>query len=74
MTAQTAAASNADSKFLIINLTRGTWDDFTWTKADVMDSETMSLAVTTGDKLVLAQVAEDGSTEFANCNWLIGIR
>jgi len=74
MTAQTASASNADSKFLLINLTRGTWDDFTWTKADVMDSDTVSLAVTTGDKLVLAMVGEDGSTEFANCNWLFGIR
>jgi len=74
MTAQTASASNADSKFLLINLTKGTWDDFTWTKADVMDSETVSLAVTAGDKLSLAQVAEDGSTEFANCNFLVSIR
>lgn len=39
-----------------------------------MDSETVSLAVTAGDKLSLAQVAEDGSTEFANCNFLVGIR
>ena len=74
MTAQTASASNADSKFLIINLTKGTWDDFTWTKTDTMDSETVSLAVTAGDKLVLAMVQEDGSTEFANCNFVVGIR
>jgi len=74
MTAQTASAANADSKFLLINLTRGTWDDFTWTKADVMDSETVSLPVTTGDKLVIAQVAEDGTTEFANVNFIVGIR
>lgn len=74
LTAQTASATNADSKFLIVNLTKGTWDDFTWTKADTMDSEAVSLAVTLGDKLVLVQVAEDGSTEFANGTFLVGIR
>jgi len=74
MTAQTASAANADSKFLLINLTKGTFVSFTWTKTDTMDSETVSLAVTAGDKLVLAQVQEDGSTEFANCNFVVGIR
>lgn len=74
LTAQTASAANADSKFLLINLTKGTFVSFTWTKTDTMDSETVSLAVTAGDKLVLAQVQEDGSTEFANCNFVVGIR
>lgn len=74
LTAQTASAANADSKFLLINLTKGTFVSFTWTKTDTMDSETVSLAVTAGDKLVLAMVQEDGSTEFANCNFVVGIR
>ena len=70
-TAQTASGANADSKFLIINLTDGTYDDVTWTKTDVCDTDTVSLAFDDDDKLVLVQVIEDATTEFANCNIIL---
>lgn len=69
--AMTASASNADSKFLIINLTQGSFASATWTKADVCDAEAISLGCADGDKIALVQVAEDGSTEFANANIIL---
>jgi hypothetical protein len=66
MRCQTKSGTTADSKFLLVNMTQGTWDDFTWTKADVTDSDTVSLAFAGDDELAIVQVIEDGSTEFAN--------
>ncbi len=75
MTAQTASATNNDSEFLIINLTQGTYDGFTWTQADIMDIDaTISLAITAADKIAVVQVGEDGTTEFANANLLIEVQ
>lgn len=66
----TKSGSTADSKFLLVNLTRGTCDDFTITKATASGQATgLNLGVAAGDQIALVQIAEDGSTEFAN-GWL----
>jgi len=69
--AATASAENADSKFLIINLTDGTYDDWTWTAADIMDTAAISLAFDDGEKFAIVQVQEDGTTEFALANFIL---
>lgn len=71
MNAQTASGSTADSKFLLVNVTKGTIDDFTWTKADACDSDTVSLYCNADDEIAVVQVTEDGSTEFANASLLL---
>ena len=69
MNAQTASASNADTKLLIVNVTQGTYDLATWTKADACDTDaTVSLAFVADEELAIVQVGEDGTTEFANAN------
>ena len=62
----TVSGTTADSIFLLINVTQGTWQTYTKTKATAFQEVTGDLAVTAGDELVLCQVTEDGSTEFAN--------
>jgi len=69
MNAQTKSASNADSQFVLLNVTKGTSVGFTWTKAIALVEETISLAVTKDDELILLQVKEDGTTEFANAQF-----
>ncbi len=67
MAAFVASATNDDSEFLLINLSTGLFEQFTWTGADEMDRVTgLSLAVSAGDQLVLMMLVDDGSTEFAN--------
>jgi hypothetical protein len=70
-TAQTVSGTTRDSKYLLVNITKGTFDDYTWTKATNLDSETLSLAVSANDQVALIQVIEDASTEFANCNYAL---
>lgn len=65
MNAATISGSAANSVFLLINATKGTWASFTWTKQVAMVVATISLAMDEGDNLILVQVTEDGSTEFA---------
>jgi hypothetical protein len=70
--AQTASGANNDSLFLLINRSKGTHSTFTWTKADAMDVDTtVSLALSRGDELVIVQVAEDQTTEFADANFVL---
>lgn len=74
MMAHTASGANNDSVFLLVNATDGTYDDFTWTKADVMDSDTGTLAIDTDDELMLIQITEDGTTEFADAVFFVGFQ
>jgi hypothetical protein len=71
--AGTVSGSTGDSVFLIVNVTQGTYVAFTWTKATAALLATISLAVTADDQLALVQVGEDGSTEFANVNWVVNL-
>jgi len=61
-----ASGSNADSYFMVWNVTQDTFQSYKKTKATVFEAVTASLAVTENDQLVLIQTAEDGSTEFAD--------
>ncbi|MGB5286937.1 MAG: hypothetical protein WBN42_00465 [Ignavibacteriaceae bacterium] len=70
MQAQTKSGTAADSTFLLVNVSNGTADDFTWTKGDPTDSDTVSLTVSAGNKLAIVQITEDGTTEFADCTIL----
>lgn len=71
MNAGTASATNADSKFILVNANTKNAVPFTWTKADVTDKDTVSLSVTRNDKLLIAQITEDGTTEFADANFTL---
>lgn len=71
--AGTASAANADSKFLLCNVTAGTCKPFTWTKADPTFQATVALNVTQSDKLALVQITEDGTTEFADATFQLSI-
>jgi len=64
--ARTASGSTADSYFLLVNATKGTSATLQWSKADAFDEFLTNLFVEEDDQLVLVQVTEDGSTEFAN--------
>ena len=69
--AQTASATNANSVFLLINTTTGASSSFTWTKADPNLEATVSLAVRIADEVALVQITEDGTTEFADANFIL---
>ena len=71
MNALTASASNGDSQFILVNTTQGTFDAFTWTKADAMDNATISLTMAASDELALVQITEDGTTEFADGTFVV---
>lgn len=64
----TTSGSTADSKLLIMNLTRGTSAVVTLTKATVVGDSGwgLGLGVAIGDELAIKQIAEDGTTEFAD--------
>lgn len=64
--AQTVSGSTADSVFLLLNTTRGTFATVTWTKAVALDDIDIDLVVQSGDVLVIVQITEDGTTELAN--------
>lgn len=72
-TAQTASATNNDSIFMLLNVTAGTWETFTITGADVAEQADLDLAVTANDKLVLIQLQEDGTTEFASATFVFKV-
>ncbi len=64
-TALVASATNDDTEILLINITQGTFAQFTWTGADLADSTTgLSLAFTAGDVYAVQILTEDGTTEF----------
>jgi len=63
----TLSAANADSKILLLNLTRGTFALVTLTKALTVGEATgLGLGFAIGDELAIKQIAEDGTTEFAD--------
>lgn len=63
----TTSAANGDSKLLLLNLTRGTCAVVTLTKATVVGEVTgLGLGFAIGDELAIKQIAEDGTTEFAD--------
>lgn len=65
--AATISASNADSRFLLINTTTGAFDEFTWTAATATDNITgVDVDISVGDKVAIAQIQEDGTTEYAD--------
>jgi hypothetical protein len=72
--AVTNSATNNDSEFILCNITAGTWDGFTWTGGDAHDLDaTVNLAVTKNDQLAILMLQEDGTTEFANCNFIFEV-
>ena len=66
--AGTISGTAADSKFLVLNTSRGEFAAVIWTKADAQDEDTGTLQVVKNDELAVVQVTEDGTTEFADCN------
>ena len=65
--AGTASGSNNDSVFLLVNLTRGTCQKFTMTKATVCGEDaTLRMGMGQNDRFSIVQIGKDGSTEFAN--------
>lgn len=73
--ADTASGTDDDSQFVIINVTQGTYAAFTWTGADVCDRVTgLELEFAKSDQLVIQQVVEDGTTEFAGANIVLEIQ
>ena len=73
MNALTASATNGDSIFLIVNATTGASAAFTWTKAVACMEATVSLIVGRLDEVMIIQLAEDGTTEFANAQFLLSL-
>lgn len=73
MYAGTASATNADSVFMLLNTTTSAWDTFTWTGGEVTDQVSVSVAVEQDDELVLLQLVEDGTTEFADAEFVLRI-
>lgn len=68
------AGAAADSKFLLINATKGKWETLTWTKGTPeMSFTSLELPVSNGDQLVIRQVAEDGTDEIANLSFIINM-
>jgi hypothetical protein len=51
-------------------VTAGTFVEFTKTKATASEGIACVLAVTADDELVLEQIQEDGSTEFAGASFI----
>lgn len=69
MTAQTASGTAGDTLLLLVNITQGTCDEITWTKADTIEADaTLDLEFAASDKLAIVQVGEDGTTEFADAD------
>jgi hypothetical protein len=66
--AETVSGTAEDSVFLVMNVTKGTCVPLTWTKAEQFDYASAALNVSIDDKIALAQITEDGTTEFADCS------
>jgi len=64
-TAVTASATNDDTEILLVNVTAGTFAQFTWTGGDIVDATaSLTLAFTAGDQYAVQILQEDGTTEF----------
>lgn len=71
-TVGTNSGSTADSQFLLVNITKGTFQDFTVDKGIVAGQETgLALGLSAGDLMAVVQVKEDGTTEFANMSLML---
>lgn len=71
MQANTLSGTNADSKFLLVNIDDQNYVAFTWTQANAHDTASAALTIEAGEQLAIVQVAEDGSTEFGDAAlWL----
>lgn len=64
--ALTASGSTADSIFMLLNKTKGSFVRLTWTKATPTQVSTIVFPASASDEIALVQLAEDGTTEFAN--------
>jgi len=73
MQAGTLSGSTADSKFILVNTTTQTVAEFTWTKADAKDSAVVSLAFNINEELMIVQIIEDGTTEFADATFIVSM-
>ncbi len=71
MDTQTVSGSTADSVFLLLNVTDGTFIPLTFTKATGHDSDSGALSITNTEQVALIQITEDGSTELANVNFVV---
>jgi len=67
------SGSTADSVFLLVNVTRGTFETLTWTKTDAFDVFTTSLYCADGDELAVVQITEDGTTEFGSASLFLSM-
>ena len=65
--AATKSGATADSKFLLINWSKGTWASFALPKATVLGLvPSLSLGVAAADQIGVVQIGEDAVTEFAD--------
>ena len=71
MMAGTISGTTANSTFLIVNATQGTYAEIVWTKAEAMEIETATLAFQQNDQILIVQITEDGTTEFADATFNI---
>ena len=71
MMAGTISGTTANSTFLVVNATQGTCAEIVWTKADALVVATATLAFQRSDQILLVQITEDGSTEFADATFSI---
>lgn len=69
--ALTASASGIATKLIILNATSGVFVVVTWTAAVAALVATIGLPVVAGDEIVVLQVSEQGTTEFANANLVL---
>lgn len=70
--ASTVSGTNANSTFLLMNLTQGTHSLATFDKTTIIDNDDITdLAIVAGDDLAVLQLQEDGTTEHADVNLLL---
>jgi len=66
LVAGTASGTADDTELLLVNITKGTFQQLTWTGGDTCDQVAGSLVVSQGDELAMVVTQEDGTTEFAD--------
>lgn len=71
MDTQTVSGSTADSVFLLLNVTDGTYIPLTFTKATGHDSDSGALSITNQEQFALVQITEDGTTEMVGVNFVV---
>lgn len=69
--AVTVSGANNDSVFLLINADTGASEEFTWTQATKTVASAMSIFNSPGASYVVAQIVEDGTTEFASVSFYV---